>query len=356
MNFVKNLGFIMKNFLGEKSFLFWIVIYPFLFVSMMYAGLSSFLQDEVKVPTVSVAIVGDQAVKQLFDSSDLFQVTVTQTKGEAQTLLEEGTVDGVITPDATLMVSQTSGIPQMVLKEALTQWDQIAALGDAAPHVDFQTDVLQETKSAQSSATAVFYAVLTSLCFYSAFSGVVVVSLLNGSTSLVGRRIGISPYSKWGLLGQCFLATVAIHMVIDGLLVVFVTRVLKIDLLTNVPTSLALLLMVIVTGIGVGLVIGNISYLTQNWKIVLVLILNLVLSAAAGMMNYGLRRAVNLAIPFFNDWSPMAIVSSALYRINVLGDVSSAVPLMGILFGYAAVAFVVAFLLLRRNRFASLSV
>lgn len=348
--FMRNLWMFAKQILSDHSFSFWVLLYPIILVTIMYAGLSQILNEKITIEPVKVAVVGQQPIAQVFEQIDFFEERVVDTEQEAEQLLASQQVVGYVTKDTELVVGKTSGQAESMLKQVVTEVLQAQALGSALLKIDFQAHYLKTQELTVSPAQTIFFATFVSLAFYSMFSGVVVTEFLNSSVSQLGRRIVMSTYPRWQLLVLGMLTALGLNLFSNAVLLVYATFVLKLELFSNWPATLLLLFFVNLVGIAFGLAIGTIQRLSLNARVIVVLNVNLVLATCAGMMGNTILHLINLYAPVVNQWNPFAIVSRGLYQINVTQNFTKLPMIYSALACYGVVAFGWALIRLRKSR------
>ena len=135
---------------------------------------------------------------------------------------------GFLEKNLDVVVSQSMGIPQSVLKNAATQIKQVQSLGRGAASIDFNKSWVTQETTDVSQGTMLFYTAIASFTMYSLFSGVVCAAYLNGNLSPIGRRIMGSPFSKGKLIANCFMIGLLLNIASNAIMLVYTTQVLKI--------------------------------------------------------------------------------------------------------------------------------
>lgn len=351
--FLKLFTYLSKDALKDFSFSFWVLLYPIILVSFYFVSFSGIMNQDMG--TVRVAMATNNPYHYVFEQAgDYFEIIDVDSQEAGKELVTDDKADGFVDNNLEVVVSKSSGVPQSVLKNVVTQIKQVQSLGQGAASIDFNKSWVTQATSDVSQGTMLFYSALASFTMYSLFTGVVCAAYLNGNLSPIGRRIMGSPFSKGKLIINCFMIGLLLNIASNAILLVYMTQVLKIDLFADWGGSLLLMLMGNVFGISAGLLIGSNQKLTIQGRIIFSLMLNLVLSALAGMMGTAIRGFANTFMPGFNQFNPVALMVTGFYQLNRLvgsADLGRTYLLLGV---YTLALLGCALWRLRRTRYDSL--
>ena len=315
--FLKLFTYLSKDALKDFSFSFWVLLYPIILVSLYFVSFSGIMNQDMG--TVRVAMTTNNPYHYVFEQAgDYFEIIDVDSQEAGKELVTDDKADGFVDNNLDVVVSKSSGVPQSVLKNVVTQIKQVQSLGQGAASIDFNKSWVTQATSDVSQGTMLFYSALASFTMYSVFSGVVCAAYLNGNVSPIGRRIMGSPFSKGKLIINCFLIGLLLNISSNAILLIYMTQVLKINLFADWGGSLLLMLMGNVFGISAGLLIGTNQKLTMQGRIIFSLMLNLVLSALAGMMGTAMKGFANTFMPGFNQFNPVALMVTGFYQLNRL--------------------------------------
>ena len=338
--FLKLFTYLSKDALKDFSFSFWVLLYPIILVSLYFVSFSGIMNQDMG--TVRVAMTTNNPYHYVFEQAgDYFEIIDVDSQEAGKELVTDDKADGFVDNNLDVVVSKSSGVPQSVLKNVVTQIKQVQSLGQGAASIDFNKSWVTQATSDVSQGTMLFYSALASFTMYSVFSGVVCAAYLNGNVSPIGRRIMGSPFSKGKLIINCFLIGLLLNISSNAILLIYMTQVLKIDLFADWGGSLLLMLMGNVFGISAG-------------RIIFSLMLNLVLSALAGMMGTAMKGFANTFMPGFNQFNPVALMVTGFYQLNRLvgsANLGRTYLLLGI---YTLALLGCALWRLRRTRYDSL--
>jgi len=351
--FLKLFTYLSKDALKDFSFSFWVLLYPIILVSIYFVSFSGIMNQDMG--TVRVAMKTDNPYHYVFEQAgDYFEIIDVDSQEAGKELVTDDKADGFVDNNLDVFVSKSSGVPQSVLKNVVTQIKQVQSLRQGAATIDFNKSWVTQETTDVSQGTMLFYTAIASFTMYSLFTGVVCAAYLNGNLSPIGRRIMGSPFSKGKLIINCFMIGLLLNIASNAILLVYMTQVLKINLFADWAGSLLLILLGNVFGIATGLLIGTNQKLTIQGRIMFSLIINLVLSALAGMMGTAIRGFANTFMPGFNQFNPVALMVTGFYQLNRLvgsADLSRIYLLLGV---YTLALLGCALWRLRRTRYDSL--
>ena len=351
--FLKLFTYLSKDALKDFSFSFWVLLYPIILVSLYFVSFSGIMNQDMG--TVRVAMTTNNPYHYVFEQAgDYFEIIDVDSQEAGKELVTDDKADGFVDNNLDVVVSKSSGVPQSVLKNVVTQIKQVQSLGQGAATIDFNKSWVTQETTDVSQGTMLFYTAIASFTMYSLFTGVVCAAYLNGNLSPIGRRIMGSPFSKGKLIINCFMIGLLLNIASNAILLVYMTQVLKINLFADWAGSLLLILLGNVFGIAAGLLIGTNQKLTIQGRIMFSLIINLVLSALAGMMGTAIRGFANTFMPGFNQFNPVALMVTGFYQLNRLvgsADLGRTYLLLGV---YTLALLGCALWRLRRTRYDSL--
>ena len=142
---------------------------------------------EQDMGTVRVAMTADNPYHHVFEQAgDYFEIIDVESEEAGKALVTEDKADGFLEKNLDVVVSQSMGIPQSVLKNVATQIKQVQSLGRGAASIDFNKSWVTQETTDVSQGTMLFYTAIASFAMYSLFSGVVCAAYLNGNLSPIG--------------------------------------------------------------------------------------------------------------------------------------------------------------------------
>jgi ABC-2 type transport system permease protein len=370
----------LKILFREKDLLGWIFAFPLVLGTFFYLSFGTIINNgENDFKPVPVAYVTEKSsdanfaavLEELGKDTDkqLFQVTRTD-KGSAEELLKKGEVDGIIedSPDISVTVSG-KGLNQTIIKSFLDSYlkhrsvlEQIgstnpgklpAAITILTKDINFNKDT-SSANTKMDNLSQYFFALIAMTCMYGSVIGRRCAEDIQANLSPLGARREISPVHKLTVIFADFCGAVVVDFASVVLLFLYLTAVLKLDFGTRIPYILLTAFAGSVIGVAMGTFIGSISRISINVKEALVSVISLVLSFLSGLMINNMKDIIEHTVPFINRINPAALITDCLYSLNMYQTFDrffTDIAIMGII----AVLFIFgSYLLLRRNRYASI--
>ena len=172
-------------------------------------------------------------------------------------------------------------------------------------------------------------------------------------TPLAARR-SISPERKSLAVLQDLVVGISIQFINALAFLLFLRFVLGISLNGNFSGMALISLLGSMTGVSLGIVVGSNARLKEGIKTLILVALPLFLCFLAGMMIGNMKYVIEEHVPLINRINPAALISDALYFLNVYNDREALSVRLLLLLAFAVVMTGWAFLSLRRTRYESI--
>lgn len=370
----------LKVLFREKDLLGWIFAFPIVLGTFFYLSFGSIMNNgENDFKPVPIAFVSEGSSDANFakvleelgkkTENQLFQVTRTD-KSNAEELLKKGDIDGIIEDTAVIsVIVSTKGLNQTIIKSFLDTYLKhrrvLQQIGSTNPEklsaaMDILTKEISYNKetsvgnSKMDNLSQYFFALIAMTCMYGAVIGRRCVEDIQANLSPLGARREISPAHKLTVIFADFCGAVVVDFASVVLLFFYLTAVLKVDFGTRIPYIILTAFAGSVIGVAMGTFIGSIGGISMNVKEALVSVISLGLSFLSGLMINNMKDIVEHTVPFINRINPAALITDCLYSLNMYQTFDrfyTDIAIMGII----AVLFIFgSYLLLRRNRYASI--
>lgn len=356
--------------------LFWPLVFPFVLTTAMYLSIGQI--EEADFETVRTAVVSpaeetEEPFRLFLDSmeqdSDLL-ATEEMSEQDAEDALEEGSISGIFYDGAepSLTVggsgfSQT--ILQMVLesytegKETLEDVAQFhpegmdAALASMESYGDTVEQISLGGRTTDSTAQF-FYAMMGMACLYGCFIGYgSAMGLQANLTPLAARRCA-GPVSRLGMILAEILVSFSLHFVNMILLLAYMKYILRLEFGGSFLEMLPVLFVGSMIGVTMGMFITSIGRMSEGVKIGIMVGVSMVMSFMAGLMNGDMKNVIDRTFPLLNRINPAALISDAMYCINVYDSPERYAQDMLLLGGLCVLLAAGTFVIIRRKRYDSI--
>lgn len=378
--------YIGKAKLRKFDIVFWPFLFPLILATFMYLAIGN--MEDADFETIPVAVVEqkgenleEEQMKEAFlaflsevsDEADAKNGLVhieQMSEADAKKALEERKVDGIFYAGKEISLTVGgNGISQSILQILLENYENgkqvLLDISQAHPEKmeaavkslsEFDTRISQVSLGGKTTdgTAQFFYALIGMACLYGCFIGFgAALSLQANLTSLAARR-SVSPVHKMKHILIEMVISFALHFLNVLVLLLYLRYVLKLEFNGDFLQMLPVALLGGMLGVALGLFVGSIGKMREGVKIGILLAVSMICSFLAGLFNGTMKDVVERNVPFLNRINPAAVISDALYCINVYDDPVRYTKNL-ILLGILCIAMVLgAFLLVRRERYDSI--
>ncbi len=339
-----------KNTYRDFGFLFWGLLYPVILVTFFHIAFSGI--TNIQYDDINIGIEKDNPIVPVFKSIDMVNIKeVSKTKADEK--LEKGLIDGFIDKDLNIMV-RNSGINQTVIKEIVEQMKQMSSLNQPMESYDFTVDYIIGEKQEANGILVIFYSMIAMVSAYSVFAGIETVSFAQGNLTNVGARLNITPLKKRDFLISGTIVALILNLLSNGILLLFMRFVLKMDLFTEIKYSLIFIVLGNLFGVSLGIFIGASNKQSVGVKTMISIAATLFLSFLSGLMSPDIKIMLDKNVPILGKINPIAIISNNLYRVNLLENTRDVGMGMLILVTYSIILIFASYMFLKERDYDSI--
>lgn len=350
MNIFRMTYYLVNISFKDFGFWFWTLCYPLLLTGLFIMTTANMTSGALE--DIDVGIQKDQEVGEVIEEIDFINMTV-MTESEAVTKMKEDEIAGYIHGQNELLVTE-SGFNQTVLEMVLNQIEKISNAGIPYENYDFETQFIEENSQEAQPEAVLFYSLIAMIAFYGMFSGIEFMTSMQPNLDPMGARFAASPYKKAKFLLASVLGALLLNLLTNIIILTVIINLYKINLFTELWSTLFLLFIANLTGIGLGLLIGLIPKINAGMKIAISVIFIIGLSALSGLMGPFIKVIIENNFPWVNALNPLARLTDTMYKTNFLGNYNDYWMTIGILTAYAVVFFGITLLSLRRKQYDSI--
>ncbi|MBR1764983.1 MAG: ABC transporter permease [Ruminococcus sp.] len=377
--FFHDLKYDLLSIVRTKAVIFWLLIFPIALGSFFKIAFDGIYDKTTKFNTVPVAVVSeDENVKQAIDSvsegeEPLFKPTYVSTLEEAEKLLRDGEVKGILTADSESKLSVTvasKGIDETIIKAFADSYElNRSIIMDAVESGSFdKLDAISTALTADAKAVSdidltngstdnlaqYFYNLLAMTALYGMLLGLNITILNQANLSNLGMRRQCSPRKKSYTLLVSLCAAFIAQSVCMVVAVTFVRFALGIDLgerlglvyLTGIVGGLL--------GVCFGFAVGSVGRGSYDKKMGILMSIVMLLCFLSGLMVGNMKAVVEQKAPWFNKINPAAVISDSFYCLVLYDDLSRYLEKLITMLVISAVFVLAGFALTRRRKYESL--
>jgi len=369
----------LKCCFREKSFLFWLILFPILLGTFFHLTMSDIYETDTIFETIPTAVVENKsnpAFKEIVNSvaseeNALLSAEFTDEQSALQKL-EDGDIEGIIYVDdkISLKVSPNgTSMKQTILKEFLdtyrineaiiidTMQNNPQNLETVITSLTTELDCNENiplTDGNMDPYATFFYNLIAMVAFFGSVTGLHIAISNQANLSSIAARKCISPNNKFITILSNICASFVAQAVCVTISISFILFVLGEDLgdktgmiyLSGITGSL--------TGVTFGFFIGSLGRLSEGVKNAIAMSVTMSCCFLSGLMMGDLKIIIENNLPWFNRINPAALISDMFYCLNVYNDYSLYAQKAITLLILSAIFITGGFLLTRRKKYASL--
>ena len=199
-----------------------------------------------------------------------------------------------------------------------------------------------------------FFALIAMTCLYGCFLGLNAALESRANLSPLGLRRSVTPTHKLKLVLSDMLVTFFMQTLNLLVLLLFLTRILGLDLGGSFGEILFVCAIGSMFGVSLGILTGNAGNWSEGVKIAILVSTCLILSFLAGLMVGDMKDIIEQHIPILNRINPAAVIADALYCL-VIYEAPDRLHTDLILLGCMTAGFILlSFFAVRREHYDSL--
>ncbi|MEL3912007.1 ABC transporter permease [Treponema pedis] len=350
MMFLRLLKYNSYLTLRSKEGMFWTILYPILLSTLYFAAFSSLLNFSQN--KINLGIEKDNPYKQTLVFIQMFNIIDTEEQN-ADAALQNKEIDAFVQNDFSLRVSK-NGINQSIVKGFMEQIKQTQSLGVPINPFDYGKTYITDINEKNNSIMILFYSLLAMVSFYGMFGASSIPLTMQANISKLGARISATPMNRFASYISGIIFYVIFNLLSNILYICFVLYILKIPFITDIKTTLTLLILANVLGVTYGTAVGSLPLGDENTKSMFCVFSSLFLAFLSGMMSPSVKTALDKALPLINKINPIGLLTDNLYNVNILQDYNLLGTIIIIFLSLTAVLLIAVFINSRKVQYDSL--
>ncbi len=362
----------LKILLRDKMTVFWLIFYPIILATVYNFSMSNLLLGE-KFEKIDIAFVENQNMPadllDILNKSDMFNVKTANLE-KAQDMLSKAQIPVYINYNGGIeLVVKKEGMSESITKVFLDNYSQITntitnIIKDNPAilqtgflnNIDLQKSNIKNMSVGNSTNVLVilYYGILAMTCLNSATLGSEAIIVIQANQSHVAARINVAPTHKL----KSFLTLVASHLTFHTISLTitlyYINKILGIKFGTSMAYVLLLCVVGSIMGITMGSFISAVIKKSAGFKIGIILTINLFGCFLAGMMSPDVKYIVQTKIPILSYINPANLISDGLYSLYYYDTLDRYFVNLGILGVYGLIFCTLTYLIIRRQKYASI--
>ena len=368
-------SFLVK--IRDFSLVFWPFIFPLVLTTAMYFSIGQMEEsdfEKIPVAIVSQSMEGEEVFQEYLeameaDSSALIDIRY-MTEKEAVSALKNNEIQGIFyNGEEPSLTVGGSGLPQSILQMVLESYtegrqtlEDIAAIrpegmNSAVQKMEDYRPVTEEVSlggRTTNSTAQFFYALIGMACLYGCFIGYRSAMDLQANLSALAARRCVSPVHRMRWILTETAVSFGIHFINMLVLLAYMKYILRLQLTGSYMQMIPVVIIGSMIGVTMGIFITSIGKMGESVKVGIMISISMVMSFLAGLMNADIKNMVDRNIPLLNRINPAALISDALYCLNVYDAPARYMQDMAILAVLCVVLLAGTFLMVRRERYGSI--
>lgn len=372
----------IKSSIRAKDMIFWTWIFPILIATLFFFALGDIDKAE-QLDVINAAVVDNDAYRQneYFNKAldevskngddQLFSLTYVSSVDEADTMLENGDIDGyIIVNEQPQLIVKENGLNQTIMKNFLDSYQQTYSsfmnIASNNPQVlnnisinDINsigsfTEEISLSSNKPSQTVTYFYALLAMVCLYGAFQGLSSVLNMQSNLSAVGIRNSLAPINKLRMVLYDLFGGFTVHLACLFIVLSYIIFALGIDFGNKVLFIILTCIIGSLVGVTMGAFIAAATKWSEIVKTAIIICLSMVFCFMAGLMINGINYIIAQNIPILAWINPAALISDAFYCLYFYDNLSRYFLDIGVLIIMAVIMLLGTALLLRRQKYESI--
>jgi len=372
----------LKCIVRDKQVVFWTLLFPILLAVLFEMAFSNITKGEV-FKEIKIAVVDNEAFRKDIhfqealkavsteaDGSRLFDIRYA-SKEDCINLLKDGEIEGYIYCENGIHLEiKNNGLNETIIKSFLDDYQQTAAtlqtvmaqnpeamqkglIDEIAKRKDYLKEVAA-SHSEPDTAVHYFYTLLAMACMYGSFWGLKEIYAIQGNQSAQGARVCAAPTQKMRAFAASLLAAVTAQAAIILIVLLFLIFALGVDFGNRLAYVVLTCLVGTVAGVTYGTFISILSHKSEGIKVGTLIGTTMLFSFLAGMMYDGMKLIINNNIPILGYLNPVNLIADSFYALYFYSGTTHYSLNLMILAAMAVVFGLITFLVLRRQKYASL--
>ncbi|UTC62242.1 ABC transporter permease [Treponema sp. OMZ 787] len=317
--FLREIKYYSIDMLHSLDGIFWTLVYPILLSSLYFTIFSAV--GNYDAGKIEIGIEKNNPIYRTLEFTGMFDTKII-AEADANEMLRTKKIKTFIEAGQSIRVSE-DGLSQTITKTVIDQIKQIEALNVPINSFQYGKNYIESKNEKMSLSIILFYSLLAMVSIYTMFGSIDVALKIQGNISKLGARICTTPIKRFYSYLAGIIFYIVFNLTANLIYISFVLFVLKIPFITDFKVTLLLLVYANIFGSVVGLFIGSAPIGDTQSKSMICVFSSLFLAFLSGMMGPEIKMSLENAVPILGTINPIALFTTNLYNINILGEYSS---------------------------------
>lgn len=375
--FLRIYGYSLLRSVRQKYMLFWTILFPVILGTLFKVSFGDLNETEYMFQQIPVAYVEGEASQQEFkelleelESQEELVKVMPLEEEEAEQMLSEGKVKGIFKNDGEITLVVTSeGTDTSILKSIQEQYEQVMlafsnvamehpeSIETVAQSLSKEWNYLKEnsiTKRNMDMMLDNFYALIAMNCLYASFSGILCATEYKANLSDLAARRVVASTNRLVILIAEISAKITAQFLCTVIGVFYLKYAMNVKLGEETGRILLVVLLGNAIGVMIGVFVGSIGRLKESVKEGICIGVTMFGCFLAGLMVQGMYQWTEMHAPIINRINPAALIVKAFYSLNIYETYTRYNQCILTLFGMTVLLCIGSYLLVRRERYASI--
>lgn len=374
--FWHNFKYAMRTTLKNKTTLIWTLLFPIALTTFMYMAFGNLFEEKL-LDIIPVAVVIEEeneafetTLEELSEDgkNKMLEVTFTEEE-EALEQLKQEEVQAIIyvAEDIRLKVLGNS-YEATVVKTIVEEFDKInevvkdiamtnpQAIEKTIENLTADTSYFTKVKTSdgnQDVYTNYFYAIFAMSCMFASFISCEKIQKIQANVSPLGMRRCLSPNNKMITIIAEYVAMFITQFIIELITLAYMIA-LGVDFGDKYLQIAIILFFGSSVGISFGVITGSLTRFSKSTKEGICVAVSMALAVMSDLVAGGIKYAIEQHAPIINRLNPSALITDSFYALNIYDTYDRYLQNITILGAMSVGLIVVSYLILRRNKYASL--
>lgn len=383
--FLHNLKYSFKILFKSKMLIFWTFAFPIILGTFFNMAFKD-IENNEKLDIIDIAIVDNEnfnnsilykeTFKKLGDSSNenyMFNIKYVDLETSKKLLKDKKIIGYLLIEDDVKIVVNSSGINETIFRQVVDEIIQteivinykVSKIEDSQDINNQVIDIVNDINNTKNnivdkssnnlSYTLIeFYTLIAMACLYGGILGMVSINNNLANMSAQGKRVSVSPLSKFKLILSSVISSYITQIIGIILLFIYTIIILKVDYGDNLFLVILLALVGCLAGLSLGIFIATIFKTNDNIKTGIIISISMVGCFLSGMMGITMKYYVDKYVPIINKLNPANMITDGFYSLYYYNTLNRYYFNLCSLLLFSIILIIMSVLSLRRQKYDSI--